>query len=102
MCINLKETQWNRWMSLREMVAVYSENYTNCCGMLRKVLHVVNQRYKNLPKTQTHLKILGARNVAWKKVLPEDPQILGTNVKTLVATATWRPGIVDPCAKHSV
>jgi hypothetical protein len=47
-------------------------------------------------KSRNHLKILGARSVAWSKFHTEGPQILGATVKNLVARATWWPAVCAP------
>ena len=39
-------------------------------------------------KSSSHLKILGARKVAWSKFHTTDPQVLGANVQNLVAMAS--------------
>ena len=44
----------------------------------------------------SHLKILGARRVTNSRFRPEDPQILGGMVQSIVATTTWRLGFVHP------
>jgi hypothetical protein len=43
-----------------------------------------------------HLKIRGARRVKLHKFHTEDPQIIEPKVQTLVATATCRPGFLQP------
>ena len=52
-----------------------------------------------LQKCKSHLKILGAWRVTWSKYHTKDPQVLGSTVQNLVATATWRPGFVHRCSK---
>jgi hypothetical protein len=47
-------------------------------------------------KSKGHLKILGARWVAWSKFLTEDLQILGTTLRDLVTQLTWHLGFVHP------
>ena len=41
-------------------------------------------------KPRSHLKILDARGLTWKKLDTQNPQILGTAEKYLGATASWR------------
>jgi hypothetical protein len=47
-------------------------------------------------KSMSQLKILGARRVTSSKFHTEDPQILGAAAQNVVATATRRPGFMDP------
>ena len=48
-------------------------------------------------KSRIHLKILGAIRMVRNKVHTENPQLSRPTVKNLVATTTWRRGIVHPC-----
>jgi len=43
-----------------------------------------------------YLKILGARGVTWSKFHTKDAQILGATQRNLVASATWRPTLIQP------
>jgi len=47
-------------------------------------------------KSRSHLKIFGTRRVT-RTLRTENPQILGTALENLVATAIWRLGFVHPC-----
>jgi len=53
-------------------------------------------RVRRIIKKKSHPKILGARRVTGSKFRPEDPQILGGTVQSLVATTTCRVGFVHP------
>lgn len=46
--------------------------------------------------SKSHLKNLGASRGARSMFHTEDPQIIGDNVKSLVAMAIWSPRIVHP------
>jgi hypothetical protein len=48
-------------------------------------------------KSRSHLKIPGARTVAWSKFHTHDPQILGATIQNLVTMATW---YFDPVFLH--
>jgi len=50
-------------------------------------------------KSMSHFKFLDPRKVKWGKFHTEDPQILGTTVPNLVATATWDPRFVHTYCK---
>jgi hypothetical protein len=47
-------------------------------------------------KKASHFKVLGARRVTISKFRPEDPEILGGTVQSIVATTTWHLGFVHP------
>jgi len=47
-------------------------------------------------KSKSHLKILGARLVAWSMFLSVDTQILGTTAQNFIIWATWRPEFWHP------
>jgi hypothetical protein len=51
----------------------------------------------NFSRSLGPLKILGSKNVTWKRFYIEDSQISDATVKHLVATATCRPVIPHPC-----
>lgn len=46
---------------------------------------------------RSRLKILGAVRVIWNVFRTEYPHILGTMVRNLVDTASWRPGFMHLC-----
>jgi hypothetical protein len=45
----------------------------------------------------SHLKILGARSVTWRRFHSEDLLVLGNTEQNVVLTANWRPRFVHPC-----
>lgn len=49
-----------------------------------------------LKKSESCLKILGARNITWRKDHTEDVQIRGTTEQSSVAWGNWWPGFVYP------
>jgi hypothetical protein len=51
-------------------------------------------------KSTSPFQILDVSAVTWNTFHTEDPQILGANVKYLIATTTWRRGFVHPWFKE--
>jgi hypothetical protein len=47
-------------------------------------------------KPKSHLKIQGARRLAWNKFQTEDPEILGVTVKNIVTNASWHRVFLHP------
>lgn len=61
----------------------------------------VSKGWANFQERRSHLKIQGARRVAWISFHTEAPQMVGTTIRNLVAWMTWCLGFVclwcKPC-----
>ena len=91
--INLKSwklipfsVNWSFWKSYRVL-------HLGSTKAVEQVMPMDAQIVQNYRK---HLKILGARWATWGKVHTDDPEILGTIIKYLVACTTWSLRISAP------
>jgi len=54
----------------------------------------LNKGLQIFQKSNSHLKIMGARKVTWSKLYTQKPQILKATVLNLVAQSSGRPGFM--------